>query len=70
MEATSEKSPRLSRYRLAGSPDHCFLPTCRKPFSSTCVHGQDGHYYCSEGCTATARQMGLAAIQELRRKRA
>ena len=70
MEVASENKQRPSGYVLAGSPDHCFLPTCRKPFAATCVHGQDGHYYCSEECTAEAKKMGLAAVQELRRRRA
>ena len=50
-----------SPYLLAEAPDQCLLPTCRKPFAATCIHAQDGHYYCSEECTATARKMGLQA---------
>jgi uncharacterized protein YcgI (DUF1989 family) len=65
-----ETDRKPSRYFQAGAPTDCFLPDCRKPFATTCIHGQDGHYYCSEECAAAARKMGLTAVQELRRKRA
>ena len=41
-----EKAPKASRYLAAGSPLSCFLPSCRKLFIGTCIHGKDGHFYC------------------------
>lgn len=39
-----------SLYAEAGSPPRCFLPSCQKPFESTCYRGDDNRYYCSELC--------------------
>ena len=41
---------KLSRYVQAGSPICCFLATCQKPFLGTCIHANDGHFYCSHAC--------------------
>jgi hypothetical protein len=35
---------RTSRYLEAGSPVCCFLPSCRKPFSETCIRAIDGRF--------------------------
>jgi hypothetical protein len=64
------QNPRKSAYLHAGAPTHCFLPSCRKRFDNTCCHGRDGHYYCSQDCTDVARELGLAQVQELRRRSA
>jgi hypothetical protein len=70
MEVKTENQIKPSRYVQAGAPGECFLPSCRNEFATTCVHGQDGHYYCSQECTNQARKLGLARVHELRRKRA
>jgi hypothetical protein len=71
MEVMTNESPlKPSRYLSAGAPTHCFLPSCRQPFNSRCVHGQDGHYYCSEPCCDEARSLGLSQVKELTRRRA
>ena len=46
---TSEPKKK-SRYAEAGSPTRCYLPSCKKPFESTCYRGDDDQFYCSESC--------------------
>jgi hypothetical protein len=70
MKVTSENAIKPSRYLSAGAPTSCFLPKCRQMFAGRCVHGQDGHYYCSEACCDEARTLGLSQVKELARKRA
>jgi hypothetical protein len=65
-----EKVEQGSLYLNAGAPKQCFLPTCRKPFSEACVHGEDGHYYCSFVCADEARKVDLSGVEELSRRRA
>src|SRR5215203_1609574 len=48
-----------AQYLAAGSPICCFLHSCRKPFLGTCVHGNDGHFYCSHECADEGEQAGL-----------
>jgi hypothetical protein len=57
-----------SRYMDRGAPKHCFLPSCRRLFEAACVHGEDGHYYCSQQCTDTARAPGAAGVKGLSRR--
>jgi hypothetical protein len=61
----TEKS---SAYLAAGSPLSCFLPSCRKPFAGTCVHGNDGHFYCSHGCADQGEKIDLSRVELLKRK--
>ena len=70
MEVASDQL-KLSRYLQAGSPISCFLPTCRKPFLGTCVHANDGHFYCSHICADLAVKIDLSRVEQLRpRKKA
>ena len=69
MIETDNPQPHGSAYLRAGAPNQCFLPSCHKPFEQTCVHGHDGHYYCSQECASQANEMGLAQVLELRRQR-
>ena len=60
-----------SRYLESGSPLCCFLPSCRKPFQGTCIHGNDGHFYCSHECAEEGQKTGLANVERLKpRKKA
>jgi hypothetical protein len=70
MEVASDKH-KLSRYLQAGSPICCFLPSCQKPFLGTCIHANDGHFYCSLGCVDEAYKVDLTRVETLRpRKKA
>jgi hypothetical protein len=65
------EQPKLSKYLQAGSPLSCFLQACRKPFRGTCVHANDGHFYCSAECAEEGEKAGLAKVETLRpRKKA
>lgn len=57
-----------SGYTEAGSPVSCFLPSCRKPFDGVCVHGKDGHFYCSHDCAEEGETLDLSHVQSLKRK--
>jgi hypothetical protein len=61
---------KMSRWAAAGAPTKCFLPLCRRPFQSSCIHGQDGRYYCSKECAAKGSTMDFKRVEELRPKRA
>jgi hypothetical protein len=61
--------PEASPYLAAGTPSHCFLPSCRKLFAHTCVHGLDGRYYCSQECVDTARSVDFRSIEYLPQRR-
>jgi hypothetical protein len=70
MEVAAEQ-PKLSRYLQAGSPIRCFLPSCQKPFLGTCIHANDGHFYCSLECVDEGSKVDLSHVQTLRpRKKA
>ena len=59
------EQPKLSRYLQAGSPLCCHLSSCRKPFLGTCIHANDGHFYCSHGCADDGeRQRPSAKIEK------
>ena len=62
--------PRISRYQQAGSPLSCFLPSCRKPFLGTCVHANDGHFYCSGACADEGAKLDLTRVEDFKRSRA
>ena len=62
-------NPKVSAYLQAGSPLSCFLPSCRKPFIGTCVHGKDGHFYCSGPCADEGERMDFSHVQDIRRGR-
>ena len=55
---------KVSRYVAAGSPLSCFLPSCRKPFQGTCVHANDGHFYCSKTCAAVGENIDLTHVEK------
>ena len=59
---------KLPRYADAGSPTQCFLPSCKKPFESTCFHGTDGHYYCSELCANEGFEAELAVVEKFTKR--
>ena len=58
-----------SLYLAAGSPTRCFLPSCRKPFRDTCVHGEDGHFYCSHECAQDGAKIDLSLVEPLRARK-
>jgi hypothetical protein len=59
--------PKTSRYLAAGSPISCFLHSCRKPSLGTCIHANDGHFYCSHGCADEGeRERPVSKIEQLR----
>ena len=58
------EQPKLSKYLQAGSPICCFLPSCRKPFLGTCIHANDGHFYCSHGCADEGAKVDLTHIEQ------
>jgi hypothetical protein len=60
---------RNCRTIQAGSPLSCFLPSCRKPCIGRCVHANDGHFYCSEGCAEEGARMDMAHIEQLAKRR-
>jgi|tagenome__1003787_1003787.scaffolds.fasta_scaffold16305969_1 hypothetical protein len=65
MNAT-DQPVAMSRWLGAGAPTKCFLPLCWKPFESKCIHGKDGHYYCSAECAKNASKLDLTRVEELR----
>jgi hypothetical protein len=66
---TSEQ-PKISRYLEAGSPVSCHLASCRKSFLGTCIHANDGHFYCSHGCAAEGeKKRPSAKIQQFKARR-
>jgi len=62
--------PKVSRYLAAGSPQGCFLPSCRAKFSQTCVRGTDGHFYCSPACAEIGGKLDLSHVENLQPKAA
>jgi hypothetical protein len=64
MEQTEQ--PKLSRYLQAGSPIHCFLPSCQNTFRGTCIRGNDGHFYCSHECADAGAKTDLTHVEQLR----
>jgi hypothetical protein len=68
MKVMTEQPQKQSRFVIAGSPRHCFLPSCRKLFEHACHRGEDGHYYCSQRCADEARNVDLTKVEELRPK--
>jgi hypothetical protein len=60
----------MRKYVEAGLPKHCFLPSCGKPFASTCFHGDDGHYYCSELCANEGFDAELAIVEKFTKRAA
>ena len=58
-----------SRYLEAGSPIFCFLPSCRKPFLGTCIHAEDGHFYCSHECAEEGAKIDLTHVEPLRARK-
>ena len=64
-----KEQKRTSAYVQAGSPQNCFLPSCRKQFLDHCIHGRDGHFYCSQACAEIASNLDLRRVEDLRAKR-
>ena len=63
----TEQQPKTSRYLEAGSPIRCYLPTCQKPFLGTCIHANDGHFYCSHGCADEGeRERPVSKVEQFR----
>jgi len=69
LETKADLPTQVSQFVEAGSPDHCFLPTRHQPFKDMAVHGEDGHYYCSQECCDAARGIDLSRVEELKKKR-
>jgi hypothetical protein len=63
-----EATLKASRYLTAGSPLRCFLPSCQIPFDGRCVHGSDGHFYCSQVCADNAEKIDLSHVELLRKR--
>jgi hypothetical protein len=59
---------KRSAYLHAGSPLSCFLPSCRKSFDGTCVHANDGHFYCSHTCADQGEKIDLTRVEDFKRK--
>lgn len=66
MTATNEQPRGASPYLAAGSPQNCFLPSCRAKFDMTCVRGTDGHFYCSPACAEIGRKIDLSRVERLK----
>lgn len=66
---TADYPIKGSAYVEAGSPATCFLPSCRKPFTDTCFHGEDRRYYCSKDCAVEGKTMDLSHVEDLKQKR-
>jgi hypothetical protein len=64
----TEATIKASRYLTAGSPRRCFLPSCQAPFDGKCVHGSDGHFYCSQICADAAGKIDLSHVELLRKR--
>ena len=58
--------PKPSRYLEAGSPVSCFLHGCQKPFLGTCIHAEDGHFYCSHECAEEGQKADLSNVKLLK----
>ncbi len=66
MQTTEQ--PKTSRYLQANSPIRCLLPVCQKPFLGTCVHANDGHFYCSRECAEDGeRELPTAKLEAVSR---
>lgn len=59
----TEATLKASRYLIAGSPLRCFLPSCQGPFNGRCVHGSDGHFYCSQVCADSGEKIDLSHVE-------
>jgi hypothetical protein len=68
MKVTAD-NPKVSKYLQAGSPICCFLPSCRKPFIGTCIHANDGHFYCSRVCADEGERMDMSHVERLAKRR-
>jgi hypothetical protein len=64
----TEATAKVSRYLTAGAPLRCFLPSCQTPFDGWCVHGSDGHFYCSQLCADNAGKIDLSHVELLRKR--
>jgi len=64
----TEAEAVTSRYLEAGSPICCFLPSCRNPFRGTCIHANDGRFYCSHDCAEEGAKIDLSQVETLKRK--
>jgi hypothetical protein len=64
-EETAEAPATQSTYVAAGSPTRCFLPSCQKPFESSCYRVEDDHYYCSEACAKIGVEVEFAKVARL-----
>jgi hypothetical protein len=65
----NKEEKKISAYVQAGSPQNCFLPSCRKLFSDHCVHGKDGHFYCCQACAEIGSELDLRRVEDLNAKR-
>jgi hypothetical protein len=66
----ANEQPKPSRYLAAGSPICCFLHSCRKPFLGTCIHANDGHFYCSHECAeGGAKERPSAKIEQFKARK-
>ena len=65
----AEERSMTSLYLEAGSPFWCFLPSCRKPFLGTCIHANDGHFYCSQACAEEGATIDLTHVEPLRARK-
>ena len=61
-------SEKKSAYLAAGSPLSCFLQSCGRPFEGTCVHANDGHFYCSNVCADEGDKIDLSHVEQFKRK--
>jgi hypothetical protein len=57
-----------SRYRKAGLPKCCFVPSCQRPFESFCIRGDD-RYYCSEVCAQVGLEVDFDKVANLHKQR-
>jgi hypothetical protein len=64
MEAKTNQPEKRSRYIAAGSPQECFLPSCRKSFQDSCVRGKNEGFYCSQACAEIGGSLDRALAEE------
>ena len=65
MMAASDKK---SRYIEAGSPQRCFLPSCKNLFEDRCFRGKDDRFYCTDVCANEGFGIDLTTVEPLRKR--
>ena len=61
-----EEPSRESRYRKAGFPTRCVVPSCGRRFDDYCLRGDDDRYYCSEVCAQVGLEIDFEKVASIR----